>query len=90
MADKNLVKGTTSLVMETGKAAVIGAILRGLGQRVAGDIGDAVGGCVAGAIIKGNLGQTVALISVMDATHNLFGAGGAQAARKKTVSRREV
>ena len=85
-----LVKETTNLLSVTVKAALIGAVGRGVGKAVAGNIGEALGGVAAGAFVKGNAGQTVALISVMDAVHNMVGSGGAAEARDTTPQRREV
>ena len=85
-----MVKDTTNLLQTTVKAALIGAVGRGVGKAVAGNLGEALGGVAAGAFIKGPAGQTVALISVMDAVHNMVGAGGAAEARDAAPQRREV
>jgi hypothetical protein len=68
-------KGAQNLLVDSGKAGVIGGLCVGLASRFLGrPIGAAVGGVVGGTIVGGEQGKIVCTNAIMDAVTVLVGA----------------
>src|SRR4030042_208506 len=87
---KEVVKEGGSLLVQTVKATFIGAITRGIGKKVGGNVGELAGGIV-GSLIQSktgdpyHFGPVIAIVTGMDVGHNMFGAGGAAAGQTQNV-----